>query len=204
MDNKSCRAIYEGHEVSKKAGILDKHANYHWGHEEWAEKGVLLLNAALTIPHTKDLGHNMKEHCDTWRPFLVELFDTWIADPQYWQQQQHQQSQAQLLQKQQHQQQQHSKLPMMLWGYKGTYKNFALEVRNKFSYTARDSLKPITQMCQGIIVITSLKRQLNFLRGDIPAQAFATNTVCPHYDLEKFLNDYGVQNGWRKLIIGND
>ena len=122
-----------------KAGIPDKHANYYWGHEEWAEKGVLLLNAALTIPHTKNLGHNMKEHCDKWRPFLVELFDTWIADPQYWQQQQHQQSQAQQLQKQQHQQQQHSKLPMMLWGYKGTYKNFALEVRNKFSYTARDS-----------------------------------------------------------------
>ena len=79
-------AIYEVHNALRVVGILAKSTNYYCGHEEWAKNGVLLLNAALTIPEGKDFPDEMKEHCEKWRPFLVELLNSYVQ--QYPQQEQ--------------------------------------------------------------------------------------------------------------------
>lgn len=51
---------------------------YHCGHEEWAKRGVLLLNAALTIPEGAEYFDHIKEHCEIWKPFMSILLETWI------------------------------------------------------------------------------------------------------------------------------
>ena len=94
-------AISKVHKALRDAGILAQDISYYCGHEEWARNGVLLLNAALTIPEEDDSPGNMKEHCRKWRPFLVELLNAFIEKrPQ------------DCLQQNQH------SLPMMHLGYK--------------------------------------------------------------------------------------
>jgi len=77
------QAIFKVHKVLKVAGILDKQYDYDCGHEEWARNGVLLLNAALTIPLTDDSAPNIKEHCKTWKKFLAKLLGKWIEDTRF-------------------------------------------------------------------------------------------------------------------------
>ena len=73
-------AIRKVHKALKRAGILDENKNYHCGHEEWAERGVLLLNAALTIPLNNDGRNEMNAHCYIWRGFLQGLLNEWLAN----------------------------------------------------------------------------------------------------------------------------
>lgn len=72
------QAIPKVHEALRRAEIL-KDGDYHCGHEEWASKGVLLLNAALTITKViVENADNIKSHCDMWYEFLQELLFEWI------------------------------------------------------------------------------------------------------------------------------
>ena len=67
------------HGALRETGILNHHYDYYCGHEEWAEKGVLLLNAALTMEWNGYISAKiLKKHCEIWRPFLVKLLKTWI------------------------------------------------------------------------------------------------------------------------------
>ena len=73
-------AIPKVHDALRDANILrPSEKKYYCGHQEWAEKGVLLLNAALTI--TKDDGSrdDIKTHCDSWEEFLQDLLFEWIS-----------------------------------------------------------------------------------------------------------------------------
>jgi len=73
--------ILRVHDALREAGILDDQYDYHCGHEEWAEKGVLLLNAALTMELNHSLSEEiLKKHCVIWRPFLVRLLKAWIEE----------------------------------------------------------------------------------------------------------------------------
>ena len=74
------QAIAKVHQALKKARILQKNVYYHCGHEEWAEKGVLLLNAALTIrpPKKSDSIRNIFKHYKIWKAFLQKLLQLWI------------------------------------------------------------------------------------------------------------------------------
>ena len=75
------QAIPKVHKALKDAKILDKDVKYyHCGHNEWARRGVLLLNAALTIPSDDDSAPNMRFHCDKWKPFLAELLKKWMSN----------------------------------------------------------------------------------------------------------------------------
>lgn len=72
------QAIPKVHEALRRAEILND-GDYYCGHEEWASKGVLLLNAALTITKVKEENaDNIKSHCDMWYEFLQELLFEWI------------------------------------------------------------------------------------------------------------------------------
>lgn len=73
---KSIRTV---HKALRNAQILEKDVNYHCGHREWAEKGVLLLNAALTIPKGTEDPRNIKIHCEKWLKFLQGLLLRWIT-----------------------------------------------------------------------------------------------------------------------------
>ena len=74
---KSIRTV---HKALRNAQILEKDVNYHCGHREWAEKGVLLLNAALTIPKGTEHPRNIKIHCEKWLKFLQGLLLRWITE----------------------------------------------------------------------------------------------------------------------------
>ena len=73
------QAIPKVHQALRKAKILAEDGDYYCGHEEWARKGVLLLNAALTITEAeKENADDIKSHCDMWNEFLQELLFEWI------------------------------------------------------------------------------------------------------------------------------
>ena len=74
-------AIPKVHNALREANILQKdEKNYYCGHQEWAENGVLLLNAALTI--TEEIGNSddIMYHCNMWREFLQNLLLKWIIE----------------------------------------------------------------------------------------------------------------------------
>ena len=72
------QAIPKVHEALRRAEILED-GDYYCGHEEWASKGVLLLNAALTITKAqKENADDIKSHCDMWYDFVQELLFEWI------------------------------------------------------------------------------------------------------------------------------
>jgi len=94
------QAIFKVHKVLKEAGILDKQYYYDCGHEEWARNGVLLLNAALTIPLDDDSALNIQIHCKIWKKFLAKLLGKWIANTRFRQ-----------------------TIYVMLWGHEGKLRN---------------------------------------------------------------------------------
>lgn len=55
------------HDVLVEAGYLERGANYDGCHEEWADRGVLLLNAALTYTF------GILTHFDLWKDFICRL-----------------------------------------------------------------------------------------------------------------------------------
>lgn len=55
------------HEVLVDAGYLERGADYDGCHEEWADRGVLLLNAALTYTF------GILTHFDLWKDFICRL-----------------------------------------------------------------------------------------------------------------------------------
>ena len=75
------QAIPKVHQALRIAEILED-GDYHCGHKEWAQKGVLLLNAALTITakakKEKGSHDDIKSHCNMWNEFLQELLFEWI------------------------------------------------------------------------------------------------------------------------------
>ena len=76
---KPTQAIPKVHQALRKAKILAEDGDYYCGHEEWARKGILLLNAALTITEAeKENADDIKSHCDMWNEFLQELLFEWI------------------------------------------------------------------------------------------------------------------------------
>lgn len=74
------KSIRKVHRALRNAQMLEKDVNYHCGHREWAEKGVLLLNAALTITKGKEDPKNIKFHCTKWLKFLQGLLLRWITE----------------------------------------------------------------------------------------------------------------------------
>ena len=81
LSEDNARYILKVHDALRRAGILNHHYDYYSGHEEWAEKGVLLLNAALTMElNGYKSAKILKKHCEIWRPFLVKLLKTWIEE----------------------------------------------------------------------------------------------------------------------------
>lgn len=77
MKGKSIRKV---HQALRDAQILEKDVDYHCGHKEWAEKGVLLLNAALTITKGIEDHRIIKIHCEKWLKFLQGLLLRWITE----------------------------------------------------------------------------------------------------------------------------
>ena len=75
------QAIPKVHQALRQAKILEDGADYHCGHKKWAKKGVLLLNAALTITEaaTNESSHDIESHCNMWKEFLQELLFEWIS-----------------------------------------------------------------------------------------------------------------------------
>ena len=71
-------SIQRLHVALKHVGILRSDLYYYCGHIEWAKKGVLLLNAALTIGDGAP--SDMCYHCRKWRPFLARLLKMWIKN----------------------------------------------------------------------------------------------------------------------------
>ena len=74
-------AILKVHDALRVANILqhDK-KDYYCGHQQWAEKGVLLLNAALTITEGDGDAKDIEKHCNIWREFLQDLLCEWINE----------------------------------------------------------------------------------------------------------------------------
>ena len=73
------QAIPIVHQALRKAKILAEDGDYYCGHEEWARRGVLLLNAALTITEAQEeSADDIKSHCKMWNKFLQELLFEWI------------------------------------------------------------------------------------------------------------------------------
>ena len=72
------QAIYKVHRALREAKILKK-GEFRCDHEEWAGKGVLLLNAALTITEVeRERADNIKSHYEIWKEFLQELLLEWL------------------------------------------------------------------------------------------------------------------------------
>lgn len=72
------KAIYKVHQALRKAEIL-KEGDFYCGHREWARKGVLLLNSALTITEVeRENAQNIKSHYKIWKEFLQELLLEWL------------------------------------------------------------------------------------------------------------------------------
>ena len=73
------QAIPKVHQALRKAKILAEDGDYYCGHEEWARRGVLLLNAALTITEAQEENaDDIESHCNMWHEFLKELLFEWI------------------------------------------------------------------------------------------------------------------------------
>ena len=72
------QAIFKVHKVLKDAGMLIRDVNYYCGHEEWARRGILMLNAALTISQVIDRAVVIEWHCELWKEFLQMLLHKWI------------------------------------------------------------------------------------------------------------------------------
>lgn len=66
-------SIWIIHEALKEAGIL-KDKSYRCDHLEWLDRGVLLLNCALTV------GAEPKSHLEMWENFMVKLLDKLLWD----------------------------------------------------------------------------------------------------------------------------
>ena len=74
-------AILKVHNALRVANILQRDKKgYYCGHQQWAENGVLLLNAALTITEGVGDFNDIKEHCNIWREFLQDLLFEWINE----------------------------------------------------------------------------------------------------------------------------
>jgi len=72
------QAIYKVHQALREAKIL-KTDDFRCGHEEWAGKGVLLLNAALTITKAeKESADDIMSHYKKWKEFLQDLLLEWL------------------------------------------------------------------------------------------------------------------------------
>ena len=72
-------AIPKVHDALRDANILQRdEKNYFCGHQQWAENGVLLLNAALTITKENGNSDDIMNHCNRWREFLQNLLRKWI------------------------------------------------------------------------------------------------------------------------------
>lgn len=70
-------------------------------HKDWARKGVLLLNAALTITHNgQDTAVDINRHNAIWHRFLTKLLSAWLNEY-------------------------HPNLFVVLLGYEDRYKNYA-------------------------------------------------------------------------------
>ena len=78
FDRSKGKSVQRFHDALRKAEILHGDVDYYCGHIEWARKGVLLLNAALTIKDGKP--YNIYYHCHKWRPFLAGLLKIWIRN----------------------------------------------------------------------------------------------------------------------------
>ena len=73
-------AIRKVHDALRDANILQRdEKNYFRGHQQWAENGVLLLNAALTITKENGNSDDIMNHCNRWREFLQNLLRKWIT-----------------------------------------------------------------------------------------------------------------------------
>ena len=73
------QAIYKVHRALREAKILAEDGDYYCGHKEWAKKGVLLLNAALTITEAEnESAHDIRSHYKIWKEFLQELLLEWL------------------------------------------------------------------------------------------------------------------------------
>ena len=74
-------AILKVHNALRVANILQRDKeDYYCGHQQWAEKGVLLLNAALTITEGDGDAKDIEKHCNIWREFLQDLLCEWINE----------------------------------------------------------------------------------------------------------------------------
>ena len=74
-------AILKVHNALRVANILQRDKeDCYCGHQQWAEKGVLLLNAALTITEGDGDAKDIKNHCTIWREFLQDLLCEWINE----------------------------------------------------------------------------------------------------------------------------
>ena len=74
-------AILKVHNALRVANILQRDKeDCYCGHQQWAEKGVLLLNAALTITEGDGDAKDIKNHCNIWREFLQDLLCEWINE----------------------------------------------------------------------------------------------------------------------------
>ena len=74
-------AIPKVHNALRVANILQRDKkDYHCGHQQWAEKGVLLLNAALTITEGDGDAKDIEKHCNIWREFLQDMLCEWINE----------------------------------------------------------------------------------------------------------------------------
>ena len=190
MESECSGAISKFHDALRNAKILTSGINYYCGHEEWAKNGVLLLNAALTIPYHGDKPCTMKVHCRKWRPFHVNLLEV-LTDSST-------------------QQQTPSKLRLMLLGHpneREDSENFALEIWNEMSKEAQKCIAPFeahhpTFPSNDNNFITKASKY--FSTKSFPSNAFAINTEYPDNDLEQFLKENGVQDGWKNLIIENN
>ena len=74
-------AIQKVHNALRVANILQRDKkDYYCGHQQWAENGVLLLNAALTITEGDGDAKDIEKHCNIWREFLQDLLCEWINE----------------------------------------------------------------------------------------------------------------------------
>lgn len=65
-------AITRFNEVSTNAGMTNL------DHVEWSKDGVLMLNAALTIPSGEEKAAHILEHNNLWLPFMNGLLNAWV------------------------------------------------------------------------------------------------------------------------------
>jgi len=67
------------HEALIQNKVLEEELDYFYEHEEWAKRGVLLLNSALTITDKDGSDADIKKHLNLWNVFIKELLKEWIS-----------------------------------------------------------------------------------------------------------------------------